>query len=453
MNRRGGDVRHALLGLLALSLVITGVGLTFAIYRKTFSPGTQIVVLVNQAEDQLEVQADVKMRGVRVGEIRDIQRSADGTVRLIVALDSDEAGHVPADVQARILPKTLFGERFVDLVPTSPNDTTPIAAGAVVRQDTGSRTVALQQVFDDLYPLLKAVHPEDLNMALSAVAMAVRGRGAQIGRTIDNLAAYEARFQSVLPAIGPDLSLLADVTARYGDVAPALLAATRNLTLTSATIADKQGILRAVLKDTYSLSDRLRVLVAENADRLVHLAHTARPTLALLARYSPEFGCVFNGAKVAIKRIYDVFGGDRGPFVIRGLLRIAQTRGVYSPSMAPNGALERKLRRDIAAYGPSCPIINLNRIGGTPNVAIPIPALALIGTYRGPLGLPGTPLDTGAQQETQISKGDFPGLTSESGGGQATHVPTQQLAGAVNPILNLLLGPLVPGTGTAGGAR
>ena len=464
MSGQRAEIRHALVGLLALSLAVCGVGVTFAIYRKAFDPGTRIVVVVDQAEDQLEVQADVKLRGVRVGEVRSMRRSADGTVRLVVALDSNEAPEVPADVRARILPKTLFGERFIDLVPASMNDTAPISAGAVVRQDTSGRTVSLQQVFDDLYPVLKSVNPADLNMALSAVATAVRGRGEQIGRTIDGLAAYEARIQTVLPDLGPDLALLADVTARYGDAAPALLSATRNLTVTSATIADKQQVLRTVLQDTYGLSARLRVLVAQNEDRMVRLAHTARPTLSLLARYSPEFGCVFNGAKVAIKRIYDVFGGDHGPFVIRGLLRIAQTRGVYSPSMAPNGALEKKLRRDLAAYGPSCPVLNPNPIGGTPNVAIPIPALALIGTYRGPLGLPASPLDTGAQQEEGIGQSGFPGLAPSLGDpsgspddqqavDQAAEAITGQDVSGSNPILNLLFGPLVRGTKVGGGAQ
>jgi virulence factor Mce-like protein len=457
MNAQRSDVRDALLGLLALSLVIGGAGLTFAIYRKTFDPGTRIVVVVNQAEDQLDLQADVKVRGVRVGEIRDIRRSPDGSVRLMVALDRGAARDVPADVKARILPKTLFGERYLDLVPTSAKDPGPISAGAVVRQDTSQRTAALQQVFDDLYPVLKSVDPAELNMALSAVATAVRGRGEQIGRTIDSLAVYESRIQSVLPDLAPDLALLADVTARYGDAAPALLAATRNLTVTSATIEDKQHVLRTVLQDTYGLSSRLRVLVAQNGDRMVHLAHTARPTLALLARYSPEYGCVFNGAKIAIKRIYDVFGGDDGPFVIRGKLRIAQTRGVYSPSMAPNGALQKKLLRDLASYGPSCPIINTNPTGGTPNVAIPIPALALIGTYQGPLGLPATPLDTGVRQENQIAQGNFPGLGDPSGSPDDQQA-VEDAAGALtghdtsqsNPILNLLFGPLVRGNNVGG---
>lgn len=463
MNTIRHEIRDALLGVLAMTLVLGGAGLTFAIFEKKFTPGTGIVIVVDQAEEQLEVQADVKFRGVRVGEIRGMERSADGTVRLEVSLDNGAAGNVPSDVQARILPKTLFGERFVDLVSGS-EGADPIAAGSVVQQDASVRTVALQQVFDDLYPVLTAVNPADLNRALAAVATAVRGRGEQIGRTIDDLSAYEAKLQAVVPDLGADLALLADVTARYGEAAPALLAATRNLTVTSSTVADKQDAIELVLRDTYGLSDRLHILTAQNEERIVRLVKTARPTLELLARYSPEYGCVFNGAKLAIKRIYDVFGGDDGPFVIRGLLRIAQTRGVYSPSLAPNGALQKKLLQDLAAYGPSCPVVNTGPIGGTPNASIPIPALALIGTYRGPLGLPASPLDTGAQQEEEISSGDFPGISTPLGDpsgsasdqeavGEAADALTGQDVSGMNSILNLLFGPLVRGTRVGGETR
>jgi len=460
---RTASARYPLLGILAVGLALLCVGLTFAVYNKEFSRTASVTVIIERAQEQLDVHADVKLRGVRVGEVRRLTPTADGKIALEVALDRDRLGEVPADVQARILPKTLFGEKFVDLVGGLPAAKV-ISAGAVIYQDTSARSVELQEVFDDLYPLLTTVRPADLNKALSSVATALAGRGAQLGGTLDRLATYSAALRELLPNLQADLPLLAEVSQRYGDAAPALVTIARSTSVTAQTVYERSKALEAVLRDTYSLSSRVGTLLAENEERIVSLAATARPTLELLARYSPEYGCVFNGAKLAIKRIYDVFGGDDGPFVIRGRLRIGQTRGVYPPSFAPNRQLQRDLLKDLEAYGPSCPVVNTNAVGGTPNADIPIPALALIGKYRGLLGLPATPLDTRNQQELELSNGQIPGLglatLGDPSGSPSDQAAVQDAAdalaggsgGPLNPILNLLLGPLVRGM-TVGGDK
>ena len=50
-----------------------------------------------------------------VGEVRSV--SSDGRKATIdLALQPRTVGLIPANVSARLLPKTLFGEKFVDLV-------------------------------------------------------------------------------------------------------------------------------------------------------------------------------------------------------------------------------------------------------------------------------------------------------------------------------------------------
>ena len=60
--------------------------------------------------------AEVKLRGVVIGEVRDIEAAGDGA-RLTLAIEPGRLGQIPADVTAQMLPTTLFGERFVALVP------------------------------------------------------------------------------------------------------------------------------------------------------------------------------------------------------------------------------------------------------------------------------------------------------------------------------------------------
>lgn len=393
-----GRAHYPLLGVLTLCLAIGGVGLTFAVYNKAFTDTTPMTVILERAEEQLDEQADVKVRGVRVGEVRRLVLIDDGKVALEVALDSALADQVPADVAARVVPKTLFGEKYIDLVASS-SDSPPIAPGATVRQDLAPRSVQLQEVFDKLEPLLRTVRPADLNATTSSLATALSGRGEKLGRTIDALATYAEQLRTVLPVLQADLALLPKVTDSYATAAPDLLATARSASVTARTLTEYAETLEAALRGTTQVSNQVGTLLARNEESIVRLMSTLRPTLELLAEFAPEYDCVFNGAKVAIKRIYDVFGGDDGPFVIKGRLRLGQSRGVYPPKFSSGGKLQERLTAGIRGYGPNCPVINRNPVGGTPNADIPTPALALIGTYRGLLGLPIPPLDTGDQQE------------------------------------------------------
>lgn len=477
-----------LIGVLALLVAASGVGLTFAIYNKAFQESVPVTVLVEEVGEQLDIPADVKVRGVRVGEVRGSEPNEDGAVELELALEPDAMALIPADVSARILPKTLFGERYVDLFSEQTDPTVTLAAGAVVRQDLSARSVQLQEVFDELAPLLRTVQPADLNATLSSLATALGGRGEQLGGTIDQLAAYADEVRTFLPELQTDIALLADVSERYGDAAPALLETARNTTTTARTLAEKEEVLAAVLRDTYAVSGRTGALLAENEERLVRLSATLRPTLGVLAEYSPEFDCVFNGAKLGIKRIYDVFGGDDGPFKIRGRLRLGQSRGVYTPALSPAGPLAQQLVAEVGEYGPSCPKVTTAAIGGVPGPDIPEPVKVLLGSYRGPLGLPIPGLDSGRAQNEEVADcttdgqpdtqcvGDeieentqlgLPGLSGLTGlvgpppavlgdptGSLIDRAAIERAAAAamgrtdgdLNPVTSLLLGPMLRGT-------
>lgn len=464
-----------LLGLAGLLTVLGSAGLTYAVYNKAFTETASVTVVVEQLGEQLGIPADVKVRGVRVGEVRSSTPDDAGKVVLELALEPAALADIPADVTARILPKTLFGERYVELVAGAAAGTTgTLAEGAVVAQDMSERSVQLQEVFDELGPLLRTVQPADLNATLSSLAAALAGRGEELGGTLDRLGAYVAELRPLVPQLQTDLTLLADVTARYGEAAPALLATARNASTTARTLEEREQLLGAVLADTWAVSDRTAALLAENEERLVQLSSTLRPTLELLAEYSPEYGCVFNGAKLAVKRIYDVFGGDDGPFKIKGRLRLGQSRGVYSPSLRPDGELARDLVAQLENVGPSCPKITAAAVGGVPGPDIPDPVRVLLGSYRGPLGVPVPGLDTGRQEEEELDGDEpattpalpsLPGLPLPRGGPSPVPVlgdPTgsaaerraiEDAAAAalgrldepVNPVTSLLLGPMLRG--------
>jgi virulence factor Mce-like protein len=136
----------------------------------------------------MRVSADVKIRGVIVGEVGSI-RSLGDHASLELALQPDKISAIPANVSARLLPKALFGERYVALqIPDKPTHG-HLAAGDVIG-DRNSTAIELEKVLGDVMPLLQAVQPQKLSSTLTAVSTALQGRGAQLGQTLMGLSDY-----------------------------------------------------------------------------------------------------------------------------------------------------------------------------------------------------------------------------------------------------------------------
>ena len=73
---------------------------------------------------------------------------------------------IPANVTARLLPKTLFGERYVELTAPASASATPLRPGAVIGQDRSSSAIELEKVLDDTLPLLQTIQPDKLAATL-----------------------------------------------------------------------------------------------------------------------------------------------------------------------------------------------------------------------------------------------------------------------------------------------
>ncbi|WP_324274443.1 MlaD family protein [Blastococcus brunescens] len=71
-----------------------------------------VTLETDTAGNQMQESSDVKVRGVIVGEVREVKGSVEGAT-IEMAIKPEYLEQIPADVSARLLPKTLFGERFV----------------------------------------------------------------------------------------------------------------------------------------------------------------------------------------------------------------------------------------------------------------------------------------------------------------------------------------------------
>ncbi|MGX1887482.1 MCE family protein [Streptomyces sp. NPDC055287] len=325
--------RLRLYGIVFLAVIALLLSLTVAVYQQVFTSVVRITLEADTLGNQLEPRADVKLRGLLVGEVREVR--ADGEkATLGIALKPEHVRLIPADVHARLLPKTLFGEKYVDLVAPRDTSTRHIRAGDVITQDRTKVGIELQQLMNDLLPLLRTVQPAKLNATLSAFSTALEGRGDKIGDNLVRLDSYLRRLNPHMPSLKKDISRFADVAEVYGEAAPDLLRTLSNTLTTSRTLVEREDQLASVLTSTATAANTTEGVLDENADRLITLGRVSRPTLALFARYSPEYPCLLAGLVRQEAASEQAFSGGK----MRITLEFVPQRPSYRPGEEPRYA-------------------------------------------------------------------------------------------------------------------
>jgi phospholipid/cholesterol/gamma-HCH transport system substrate-binding protein len=293
-------------------LIVNGllIALSIAIYQKVFQPVVMVTLKADRAGLQLAQFGDVRMHGVLIGQVRKISQKGD-EADIEIGLKPAAAKSIPSNIRVTILPTTLFGQKYVNVIVPKQASSTPIADGDVIPASRVQTSVELSKVFDKLFPLLRAVRPADLNATLNALATALEGRGDQIGRSLDNLDAYLTDMNPHLPELRADLRLLAHVSKSYQIAAPDLIRILRNTTVTSQTVVEKQADLESFFKDVSGVAETASQVLGTNEQNLIRLGQLSRPALALLDTYSPEYPCLLKGIARYRHRLGAIFAGGR----------------------------------------------------------------------------------------------------------------------------------------------
>jgi phospholipid/cholesterol/gamma-HCH transport system substrate-binding protein len=337
MNKLLGGLGVKVYGIGFLALCVLFVWLTYAAFTKQFADYDEVTLKSSKTGLSLPTRADVKIRGVIVGEVLQVDSSGDGA-ELTLGLYPDQRETVPANTTAMILPKTLFGEKYVALqVPADPQG--PIEPGATIEQSDVA--IEVEEVLNDLFPLLRTIKPAELNYTLTAIANALEGRGNTLGEGIETFDAYLKRQNPEMPALLDSIDKLGQVSSLYNSIIPDLSRLLRNSVTTTGTLESKEEQLQALFTDVAGFSDTTKAFLRRNGDNMIRLAEQGQRILPMLARYAPEYNCLFRGIVGAIPGqeeafrdktlhiILEVLPEQRRGYEVRDLPRYADNRGAF----------------------------------------------------------------------------------------------------------------------------
>jgi phospholipid/cholesterol/gamma-HCH transport system substrate-binding protein len=299
-------VEHRVLGVAFLGLLVLGVWFTNGVFNKSFTAYDEVTLRASKTGLQLPDHADVKLRGVIVGEVLDRRVTTQGA-ELTLGLYPSKRESVPSGVSARILPKTLFGEKYVALQTDDVGEAAPIEPGAVIEQ--ADVAIEIERVLDDIYPLLRAVQPAELNYTLTALASALEGRGEEIGKNLVTLNRYLERINPQIPEVVEDLRLLSEVSDVYREAMPQVARLLRNGVTTGNTFVEKERKIEALFADVTDFSSTSRDFLEASGDNIIRLGELGARSLPLAEKYAPEYPCLLDGIVKIAPRQAEAFRG------------------------------------------------------------------------------------------------------------------------------------------------
>ena len=362
-------------GVVMLSVGALVLVLVYLQFQGDFTPKTELTMVASRAGLVMEPGSKVTYNGVQIGrvdKIDEVQRDGKPAVKFTLDVYPKYLHLIPANVDAKIVATTVFGEKYVSM--TAPENPLPqrITPSNVI--DARSVTTEINTLFQTITQIAEKVDPVKVNLTLSAAAQALSGLGDKFGQSIINGSAALDEVNPRMPIIRHDIQQLATLGDTYANAAPDLTDFLNNASTTAHTIhAQEKDLDRALLAAAgfgatgADIFNRGGPYLARGAKDLV-------PSAQLLDTYSPELFCTVRNLHDAEPKV----AAFTSPYSLRSETELFSGLG---------------LALSLPGLGITAATMGLSAltglIGGAPNPYIYPENLPRINAHGGPGGAPG----------------------------------------------------------------
>lgn len=254
---------------------------------------------------------EVRIAGVRVGEVDSIKLYQDHLANVTVSVIDDQT--LPRSTQAQLRYRNLMGQRYVSLSEGS-GQGGDLPPGGTIPPHQTQPALDLTALFNGFRPLLRAIKPNDVNQLAYEIIQVLQGEGGTvngllahvasltetlgnrdqvISRVIDNLdkvlGTIDARDEEVSGLIVNLKSLVSGLADDRGAIGDSLVSVNRLVNTTNGLLTDVRPSVKA---DISSLNQLAKVL-ADNGDQLEAAFQTLPANFMLLDR-AASYGSWFN---------------------------------------------------------------------------------------------------------------------------------------------------------------
>jgi virulence factor Mce-like protein len=295
---------------------------------------------------------DVKVAGVKVGKVDDLDVTRDQKAAVVLRIDRPGFKDFRRDAECTIRPQSLIGERFVECSPTQPRpDGTkpPPPLRRIPRgEGRGQYLLPVTQTsrpvdLDLIANIMRLPERQRLSIILTELGTAVAGRGPELRQAIRNADPALKETDKVLAILGRQNQVLQNL-ATDSDRIMAPLARDRTRV---ADFVDKSSVVAsaAASRDTQ---------LEQNIERLPAFLRQLRPTMTRLGSLSDEMTPVLSDLDRAAPSL-NRFVLQLGPFsraADPAITRLGQASVVGRQALVQARPLVQDLGRFAAAARP-----------------------------------------------------------------------------------------------------
>jgi ABC-type transporter Mla subunit MlaD len=272
----------------------------------------QVTVPFTEAS-QLAEQSDVRISGVDVGKVENIELGPNGHESVALLNIDDKYAPLPQGTRAMLRTKTLLGETYVELTPGSKSEPV-LGDGDQLPPAQVAESVQLDEIFQAFNPETRRAFQTWMQEA----AVAIEGQGQNLSYAIGNFEPtfkeYEGLFRvlnsqklAVSKLFSNGAKTFEALRGREGELANLIRSSNELFKTTAGRNEDIEALFRAfpTFEDESRLTvDRLQGF-ATNADplskQLVPVAEELSPTLIKFGELAPEAQKLFE-ALPAVER-------------------------------------------------------------------------------------------------------------------------------------------------------
>jgi phospholipid/cholesterol/gamma-HCH transport system substrate-binding protein len=187
-------------------------GLTIA--NTTTGPTTGYTARFTDATG-LNVGDDIRMSGVRIGQVSDISVAENKYADVRFDVEADR--QLPRTITATIKYRNLIGQRYVSLGIGSGDTNAVLRAGDMIPVERTQPALNLTQLFNGFQPLFQALNPEDVNKLANELIQVLQGEGGTIDSVLSHTASLASTIASKDQVIGQVIDNLNTVLTTVND--------------------------------------------------------------------------------------------------------------------------------------------------------------------------------------------------------------------------------------------
>ncbi len=189
-------------GAFALTMVVLTAGL-FAIFSQYRSGSTHGYSALFRDASSLKSGDSVRVAGIRVGTVRDVELQPDNTV--LVAFDADDNVRLTEGTTVAVRYLNLVGDRYLELI-DEPGSVRVRPPGSLIGIDHTEPALNLDLLLGGLKPVIQGLNPDDVNSLTNSLIQILQGQGGDL----ESLFARTSSFTNALADNGQTVESLID---------------------------------------------------------------------------------------------------------------------------------------------------------------------------------------------------------------------------------------------------